>query len=194
MAISKKEALNLTNDALEHGLEPRIHPNGFIQLDLDEDGRKRLHVWRNDLPRQTVYTPVHNHRFDFTSTTIAGALTNMTFDFQEPSEGTPHRQWVVRRNPESEETQLVPTDLLIGLVATSVALMRPGDGYEFAAGAFHETGFVHNTVTIIDKSDPVDGIESAVMVPEGIEPDNTFTRTVPNAEQIRAKIRDALER
>lgn len=192
MSVSKSEALDLTNDALSFGLEPRVHPNGFIQLDLDESGKKRLHVWRNDLPRQKVYTPVHNHRFDFISTTVVGALTNMTFEFQKPSLGSPHRRWVVRHNAESEETQLMSTQDLIGLTATNITLVRPGDGYEFYAGAFHETGYIHNTVTIIDKSAPVEGIESAVMIPEGIEPDNTFTRAVPNINQLRNKIKEAL--
>jgi hypothetical protein len=38
---------------------PRVHGNGFIQLDLP-DG-KRLHVWDEDIPRQKVNTSMHDH-------------------------------------------------------------------------------------------------------------------------------------
>lgn len=190
--MRKNEALTLVEESIHSGNLPRVHPNGFIQLDLDDEGKRRLHVWRNDLPRQKVYTPVHNHRFDFTSETIVGTLSNITFELGDIDQGPAHREWIVRRDPSSEETQLVPTSGVVGLMAVSATLIPPGNGYEFFAGAFHETGFIHNTVTIINKTEPVPGIESAVLVPEGIEPDNTFTRAVPSIEYLRDKIVEAL--
>lgn len=190
--MRKDKALNLVEESINSGNLPRVHPNGFIQLDLDDEGKRRLHVWRNDLPRQKVYTPVHNHRFDFTSETIVGTLSNITFELGDRDQGPAHREWVVRRDPSSEETQLVPTPGVVGLMAVNATLITPGNGYEFFAGAFHETGFIHNTVTIITKTEPVPGIESAVLVPEGIEPDNTFTRAVPSIEYLHDKIVEAL--
>jgi hypothetical protein len=190
--MRKNEALTLANESMDSGNDPRVHPNGFIQLDLDDTGNKRLHIWRNDLPRQKVYTPVHNHRFDFSSITVAGALTNMTFELGDPSCGPLHRLWEVRRDPASEETKLMPTSNIIGLIAVEVSLVTPGNGYDFSAGDFHETGFVHNTVTMIEKTDPVPGIASAVLVPEGIEPDNSFTRALPHVDDLRQKIQEAL--
>lgn len=42
--------------------KPRVHPNGFIQLDISETDR--LHVWHPSLPyRQKTFSPVHNHIF-----------------------------------------------------------------------------------------------------------------------------------
>ena len=188
----KNKALNLVRDSIDSGNVPRVHPNGFIQLDLDNTGKRRLHVWRNDLPRQKVHTPVHNHRFDFTSVTIAGSLINTTFDLLNPDQGSPHRIWQIKYADVSEETRLIPTTNLIGLVATNTTLMTAGTGYEFSAGSFHESAFVHNTVTMIKKSDPVPGIESEVLVPQGIEPDNTFTRSQASMESLRLKIIEAL--
>lgn len=190
--VRKNEIINLVEESINLGNAPRVHPNGFIQLDLGIDTNKRLHVWRNDLPRQKVYTPVHNHRFDFTSETVVGALVNLTFELDNPDQGPPHREWVVRRDPSCEDTHLVPTPNIIGLVAVDSAVITAGNGYEFAAGAFHETSFIHNTVTIIHKSEPIPGIEAAVLVPEGIEPDNTFTRTPPSDELLHRKIIEAL--
>lgn len=190
--MRKREVMNHAIESMESGSLPRVHPNGFIQLDLNKSGSSRLHVWRNDLPRQKVYTPVHNHRFDFTSITVSGALTNMTFEYGGSNDGPPHRLWAVRRDPESEETKLMPTPNVVGLIATGLSLIGPGKGYEFAAGEFHETGFVHNTVTLIEKSVPVEGVESAVFVPLGIEPDNSFTRAAPDTDDLRKKIVEAL--
>lgn len=191
--MKRYEALNLAKEAVNSGNVPRVHPNGFIQLDLDEAGNQRLHVWRNDLPRQKVYTPVHNHRFDFSSQTIVGSLTNIEFVLSDTTKGPNHREWVVRRNPESEETQLVATDKVIGLVAVKASLIPEGSGYEFSAGNFHETGFIHNTVTVIKKSALDPYIESVVLVPYGIEPDNSFTRSLPHIEDLKQKIEEALE-
>jgi hypothetical protein len=51
----------------ERGVRPRVHGNGFIQVDLTAD--TRLHVWGDKrIPRQNVYTPIHDHVFGFEST------------------------------------------------------------------------------------------------------------------------------
>ena len=52
------------HDLLEGSLgsEPRLHGNGFIQLDLGDD--QRLHIWSPDLPpAQRVSTQIHDHQF-----------------------------------------------------------------------------------------------------------------------------------
>ena len=63
------------------GSRPRVHGNGFIQLDLTE--RSRLHVWGDPrIPRQKVSTPIHDHVFGFTSTIIVGRLINVIYDVE----------------------------------------------------------------------------------------------------------------
>ncbi len=52
--------------------EPRIHGNGFIQVDLDE--LHRLHLWDVMIPRQSVDSSIHDHAFGFESRTLQGML------------------------------------------------------------------------------------------------------------------------
>lgn len=51
---------------------------GFVQLKIDETWR--LHFYSPELP--PVTEEVHDHRYDFESTTLAGAITNAFFDVQ----------------------------------------------------------------------------------------------------------------
>ena len=41
---------------------PRVHPNGFIQLDLNAEGTLRLHVWPDGpFPKQRSDSTIHEH-------------------------------------------------------------------------------------------------------------------------------------
>lgn len=77
---------------------PRIHPNGFIQLDLDHvadgwhashqrghsGGTRRLHIWNPpgvQLPRQDTVNEIHDHVFDMKSTVIKGVLEQCLYEF-----------------------------------------------------------------------------------------------------------------
>ena len=44
--------MSFTDQLRALGRKPRVHPNGFIQLDLNDAGTRRLHVWRDGIPRQ----------------------------------------------------------------------------------------------------------------------------------------------
>ena len=61
----------------DKGLIPRLHGNGFIQLDLN--GKDRLHVWHPDLPKQEFPTPIHDHKFSFKSHILYGELTHIEY-------------------------------------------------------------------------------------------------------------------
>src|SRR3546814_6146607 len=62
----------------ERGGRPRVHGNGFIQLDLTERGR--LHIWGAPrIPRQKTATPIHDHVFGFESTVAVGRPVNLVF-------------------------------------------------------------------------------------------------------------------
>lgn len=41
--------------------EPRIHGNGFLQIDLDP--LRRMHVWDHRWPRQIRDSSIHDHAF-----------------------------------------------------------------------------------------------------------------------------------
>ncbi len=70
---------------MAQGKVPRVHGNGFIQLDLTD--RTRLHVWHPSVPRQKVATQIHDHVFSFESCCIVGRLINVVYKFIELSPG-----------------------------------------------------------------------------------------------------------
>lgn len=90
---------NLVLDLKQRGSgNPRIHPNGFIQLDLTEveedwhrshkkghsGSNKRLHIWNPPgiiLPHQETYNEVHDHVFDMHSTVVYGTLWQVLYEF-----------------------------------------------------------------------------------------------------------------
>ena len=62
--------------------KPRVHPNGFIQLDLNQDASMRLHVWPDEseghVPCQETKTTIHDHKFDMQSMIVYGSLKQLT--------------------------------------------------------------------------------------------------------------------
>lgn len=93
------QARELVAVARERGAQPRIHPNGFLQLDLKppeseswHEGKQaghsgadlRLHIWNppdHELPHQDTVNEVHDHVFDMRSTVVRGRLTQRLYEF-----------------------------------------------------------------------------------------------------------------
>ncbi len=169
----------------------RAHPNGFIQLDLDNEDRRRLHVWHDKLPKQQVSTPIHDHRFDFVSTILIGKLTNVVYEIEESSAPS-HRRWKAVRDTNSQETHLEPfAPAVLAKMAYALSLDR-GKSYSFLAGRFHETQFQTPTVTLMTKQHTYFDHESSALVPIGVEPDNTFSRHSCSKEYMWTIIEEAL--
>ena len=73
------------------GFAPIVHGNGFLIVPLDGSNRRRVHIWGHPgLPRQKVATPIHNHRFNFISTCLAGRVFNLTYGVQMDPDPEPH--------------------------------------------------------------------------------------------------------
>jgi hypothetical protein len=159
---------------------PRVHGNGFIQLDIGAG--RRLHVWgHRDLPRQKVDTGIHDHMFDFISTCIAGRVVNAHYKVvgREPT------HTVYGPEPrDGEDTALRPLDLG-GLTPGKLIDCRPyvyhmrlvpsGESYSFEHREFHETFTDRPSATIMQKGAKYPG-RARVLVPIGFEPDNKFNR------------------
>lgn len=161
------------------GNEPRVHPNGFIQLDLDDE--HRLHVWHPRLPyRQNTYHPVHDHVFDFKSHVYSGRLVNVCYDVV-PDELGSHVLWHAEC-VGGEESVLRPADDTgrMRLYMKYAEVKQPGEDYTFRAFTFHEILFNEPTLTIIRKCGPTiqQGATDrpSIAVPWGVEPDNDFRR------------------
>jgi hypothetical protein len=112
---------------------------GLLGLRLDDRREYRLHVWG---PNYSVgEPPVHDHPFDFTSTIIAGEMTNTRYD-ENPSGVEYHR---VRYSPSNEDARRTDTVSLSGTATSLIA----GDQYSQSAHELHDSRQLPGTVTII---------------------------------------------
>lgn len=176
------------NDLRAANKTPRVHPNGFIQVDINK--AQRLHCWSPLNPyRQTTYHPIHNHVFSFVSEVRVGRLINVdygvgTWTDDMPS-GLRHIPWHVELI-DGEETKLVPEGgppLLV--VPTNMSCVQEGQKYEIGKFDLHEATCPIPTITVMTKYGlGPDGAKegpnsqgAVVMVPEGITPDNDFLRS-----------------
>lgn len=160
-------------------MKPRVHGNGFIQLDLDEN--KRLHIWGDPrIPRQQISTPIHTHIFDFTSNILKGRLIHIEYNIKLHPKGAFKMYKAV---PKSyEDTDLMDnTGHYCNIVPYDTKVILAGGSYKFTANRFHENYAPEPTVTIIEKqgltlAQNPEGPRPIVLVPVGQEPDNAFSR------------------
>jgi hypothetical protein len=134
----------LVRTVLEH---PADHPwvlqdIGLLALRLDEDRVYRLHVW--DPAACVGEPPIHDHPFDFTSTVIAGAITNTWWE-QSPSGVEYQRD---RYAPPDEAGRVTDTVRLSGASTTFTA----GESYAQLAHQLHSSVQLPGTVTLLRRT------------------------------------------
>jgi hypothetical protein len=115
---------------------------GLLGLRLDDRREYRLHVW--DSSYSVGELPVHDHPFDFTSTVIAGEMTNTRYE-EDPSGVEYHR---MRYLPPNEDARTTDTVRLSGTATTFTA----GERYSQRAHELHDSRQLPGTVTIIRRS------------------------------------------
>lgn len=174
---------------------PRVHPNGFIQLDLTEE--VRLHVWHPRLPyRQRTYHPVHDHVFGLVSNVYSGRLVHVHYGIEPDPLGS-HVVWRVQAVEGGEESILLPVDgKRVRLYKVDMDVMQPGEEYTFGAYEFHETLANEPTLTVMEKFGPdlktgVNSQGASVAVPYGVEPDNDFRRDAVDVDVLWKLIEEA---
>ena len=131
------------------GTKPRVHPNGFIQLDISEN--TKLHVWP-DPPLKTVevMTPHHDHTFNFTSRIIRGALQQTLYKPVENELGEFHLYTVFPLKSLGKETPFVRfDDKRYDMKIVEQFIIRTGQIYAFPAFDFHSSEPIGLTATII---------------------------------------------
>jgi hypothetical protein len=158
------------------GNRPRVHGNGFVQLDLTPS--RRLHVWGDPrVPRQSVPSTIHDHTFSFRSVVYRGQLAHRVIGLYSDAKGAYSMYYAVTNH--GEDTRLVKTRERYDAIITREHLLKEGSTYSFRAGEFHETVAPWLCVTVIDKDGPTlsqGGPNPNVLVPFGLEPDNNFDR------------------
>lgn len=164
---------------------PRVHPNGFIQLDLDE--QFRLHVWHPDLPyRQETYHPIHDHVFDFTSYIYSGRLVHIVYNTIADSKGS-HILWQAECTGPNESILVPCKDATrLRLCPMQSSVLQPGQSYHFKAFCLHETLSNEPTMTIMQKHGATiyqgNIHKPSIAVPFGVKADNKFRRDAVNTD------------
>ncbi|RWF33779.1 hypothetical protein [Mesorhizobium sp.] len=161
----------------------RVHGNGFIQVDLPDN--KRVNVWGHPaIPRQNVATQLHDHRFDFYSFVLRGAMVNATYNAYVPHPATnlpaTHDVYTPQAR-EGEDTVLVKLGEPLRVVPYHAHVYPAGESYRLPAGMIHETFVNQPTATLMLKGD-VRPIPVRVFCPIGKKPDNDFVRHQAMAE------------
>ncbi len=182
----------------EAGSKPRVHGNGFIQLDLTE--RSRLHIWGDPrIPKQAVATPIHDHVFGFESTIIVGRVISLTYHVT-PHEHGDFRVYIPKVR-EGEDTILMPTDMTVVIKPAHVDTTNWNSAtpkYTFPIFTFHEMLIPEPSATIMIKDGPTlaQGAKASprVLCPVDKVPDNVFTRYDADEDLLWRIIEETLKR
>lgn len=155
--------------------KPRIHGNGFIQLDVSD---QRLHIWHPNLPRQEVPTQIHNHRFGFVSQVLLGRQLNICYDvwYQNELKAGTHLVYQVQTR-EGEDTILVPmADLYCTINIRYSQVIPQGYAYQFSPLDYHESAPLEHTATLMTKTISINEFNPTILCRKDQEPDNNFQR------------------
>lgn len=162
------------DEVKKHGRDIRVHGNGFIQIDLPDN--KRVNVWGHpDIPRQAVSTQLHDHRFDFISFVLRGAMVNAGYQAYVPMHSPATHDVYTPEKREGEDTVLVPHGPALRVRPYHAQVVPAGESYRLPAGSIHETFVNQPTATLMIKGDVRD-IPVRVFCPVGKKPDNDFVR------------------
>ncbi len=118
--------------------KPRIHPNGFIQLDITEN--IRLHVWpKENLIKDNIRLPMHDHTFGFDSFVMNGSIGNKIFDITKDQNGTYNLYTVMPYVAIKKEGILEKSDGCYSLHETKQFWTNAGESYHMDPFVFHES-------------------------------------------------------
>lgn len=184
-------------------LKPRYHAGvGFAQLYLSDN--VRLHVWHPDLPTEPEsFGCRHNHRFDFTSTVLVGAVTNIFLDVTQGGreiagsggefvEGYGYfDEWEVQ---PAHLGAAVPTikNRGVDLGIRAIELVPAGETYEFPKRVYHESRGHGTTVTVMRKFNQED-TWAGIVAPAGQPPQHGMANPICS-DFLVGRFLDALEK
>lgn len=183
------------------GRRPRLHPNGFVQLDLNEEATERFHVWPAlGIAAQKTRHPIHDHAFDMQSTVLLGSLTNVLYSHTLHDSRT--EVWI--KGPDTyriytakkigpEETVLEPTYVAARLREISRITYGPFETYEMSKSLLHDSVATGLTATVMRKLNQSGEYHPSVFVPIGVKPDNEFRRESLPEEELWRHIEAAVE-
>lgn len=167
--------------------KPRLHGNGFIQLDIDDI--HRLDVWPEiEIHAQKVNTQIHSHKFDFYSKVLLGKLLHITYDLV-PNMSAGQFQLYNTVPTKGEDTELrIFSYGKYDIFHTGSYVLAKDSSYIFNAGRFHETSNLGLTATLLTKRNINNGIEPLVVCGIDKSPDNAFNRYQVDEEVLWSEI------
>jgi len=112
---------------------------GLMSLRLGDHREHRLHVW--DPSYCAEEPPIHDHPYDFTSTVIAGELTNTRYEVDPAGD-----EFVRFRYPPGAEVERQTDAIRLSSTATT---LTEGDQYLQLAHELHASWQQPGTVTAI---------------------------------------------
>jgi hypothetical protein len=196
--------LDELREIVKQGKNPRVHPNGFIQLDLGEvedDWHKshkrghsgaatRLHIWNPpgiELPHQGTTNEIHDHVFDMRSTIVRGALEQRLYEFVTlddlPDDYEPTHELYQAVYKKSGDSRLQSTGKKGALRLDRFFSVSQGSSYVQPAFTLHDTGTPFGlVVTYMEKTEIHDG-DAHVVCPIDQPPDNSFDRASAMSEE-----------
>ncbi len=185
--------MKLTYEELrQSGNIPRIHPNGFIQLDLEKN--LRLHVWPTErLIAPAVDLPLHDHTFGFNSFVVKGSLGNIIYDIERSDAGAYHLYHVMPYAATGTSSPLQKQEGAYDIRKTNEFWIDAGHAYHMDPFIFHETAIKEPSVTVI-RIIPFDTSRPArVLCPATETPGPAFKRDAIAPDILWEYIKEALE-
>lgn len=124
---------------------------GFIQVKINKV--LRYHFYHPELISIMPDEEIHNHRYDFTSSVLKGAL-NQTFYSVTPSD----KEVWVQRSVSCDPDKPAPTDELnVDVIELSSFCIREGSKYTIKKDTYHKVNPVAEpTITLVQRHFPIE--------------------------------------
>lgn len=176
------------------GEEPRVHPNGFIQVNLDEFHNRRLHMWHPDVPTQGINT-IHDHVFNMNSEVVVGTMTNATYWWSKDilhDQFNSHELWRVGYEPKSFEAKLYPTGQFGWPELDKIEKVMAGQSYYLPSGVYHVADNSPVCATVMERGHK-NLLNSHVMFPRLELPQEFSRATAMNSRDMWTLIWEVLD-
>jgi hypothetical protein len=149
---------------------------GFIQIKLGEINR--VHIYCQEAGLTTQEEEIHNHRYDFTSEVLKGALTNKIYTVTPDLAG---KFYLVNEAcnpdlPKNPEAQVVAAPKLLTEFTTSA-----GQAYFLDKDTFHRVRAEEGTITVLTRG-PVVKPQAQIVAPMNQELTCPFSVNLPEAQ------------
>lgn len=156
-------------------LEWRHHGTGMLQAYLP-DRDVRVHVWHPKLllPGMAMSGAMHNHRFTFVSTVLAGAIEHTHLRTRETTAGA-HQLFHIENASKGRDCDLLP-GARVTLTMEPDEVFREGRTYGVGKWSFHwARPHIGLAVTWVEIRDKEEHKTASLVCPYGTTPVHAFT-------------------